>query len=515
MASEEGAFVEPRVAPSKYSERVVLKSIVGRSDRGSELIGERVVIGGWVKSSKEQVKDLPQQPSIPCKHVVELKVEKILHIGTVDPARYPLAKPKVPLEVLQGYPHLRPRTITVASITRIRSALTHATHTFFQNHGFLYVHTPVITTTDAEGFSEKFQVTTHCIESDQKLAPKATQDDEAVNLENVKAAIMEKSKKIEELKRSESNREALFAALEDLKKANELASQLEAKDKLNHRNSIESGKREFSKDFFSHKTFLTVSGQLHLESYACSLGSVYTFGPRFRAEKQQNRKHLAEMWEVELEMAFSHLEDVMACAEDYLKFLCQWVLENCSEDMQFVKKRIDRSVTDRLKLVASNSFEKITYTEAVELLMKVTERKFKEKIEWGVSLTEEHESYLTDEIFKRPVIIYNFPKEVKPFYARLNDDGKTVATVDIVLPKVGTLIRGSQKEERIDLLTARIKDLDFPREQYDWYLDLRRHGTVKHSGFSLSFDHMVLFASGLIDIRDVIPFPRSHGNVSY
>ncbi|KAH9706311.1 Asparagine--tRNA ligase cytoplasmic 2 [Citrus sinensis] len=538
----------------RYSNRVLLKTILESGDGGLGLLNERVVIGGWVKTSKEvkkepmppppaddaaatsskekekekekdvsfspskirpigtclMVEGVLKQPSVQGKHAVELKVEKILHIGTVDHDKYPLSRKRLPMDMLRDSAHFRPRTTTVASVMRIRSSLTHATHTFFQNHGFLYVQVPVITTTDSEGFSEKFQVTT-LFDKREKEGPKTAKDIEGVNLDILKASIKEKSNKVEELKRSESNREALIAAVQDLRKTNELVSHLESRDKLLQAPSVKTDKVNFSEDFFSRQTYLTVSGRLHLESYACALGNVYSFGPRFRAEKKESSKHAAEMLMVETEIAFSQLEDAVKCADDYFKFLCKWILEDCSKDLEFVSKRIDMTCIDRLQSVISSSFEKITYTEAVKALEKVTEKIFETKLEWGVALTAEHLSYLADEIYKRPVIVYNYPKAVKPFYVRLNDDGHTVAAFDMVVPKGGTVITGSQNEERIDMLNTRIKELGLPREQYEWYLDLRRHGTVKHSGFSFGFDLMVLFTTGLTDVRDAIPFPRSLG----
>ncbi|KAK0588758.1 hypothetical protein LWI29_005077 [Acer saccharum] len=444
-----------------------------------------------------------KQPSMEGKRAVELRAEKILHVGKVDQDKYPLSS-KQPLETLMDSAHFRPRITTVASVMRIRNALTFASHTFFQNNGFLYVQVHVITTTDSEGCSEKFHVTT-LIDRADKEDPN-TASVEGVSLDVIKSAIKEKSNLIEELKRSDSNKEALFAAEQDIRKINELASQLEERKK--------SKKLNTSEDFFSCQAYLTVSGRLHLESYACALGNVYSFGPRFRAEKSQSPKCVAEMWMVEVEMAFSQLEDAMNCAEDYFKFLCKWVVENCPQDMEFVSKQIDRSIIDRLKSIISTSSEKVTYTEAVGILEKVTEKEFEIKLEWGVALTTEHLSYLADEIYKGPVIIYDYPKAAKPFYARLNDDGKTVAAFDMVLPKVGRLITGNQNEERVDMLATRIKELGLAREQYEWYMDLRRHGSVKHSGFSLGFDLMLLYTTGLTDVRDVIPFPASFGKAN-
>ncbi|KAI3837851.1 hypothetical protein MKW92_049364 [Papaver armeniacum] len=433
------------------------------------------------------VEGVLKESSIEGKHKIELQVEKLLHVGFVDSNKYPLSKTRLPLDFLRNYSHFRPRTTTLASVTRIRSALTHGTHTFLQNNGFLHVNMPVITSIDSKGCSEKFHVTTHSRKEDKKEKHEAlVMDDNTgnINLQAVKAAIKEKSDRIDELKRSESNRESLALAVQDLKKANELALQLETREKKHNRSSAQSGALGISDDFFHGQMYLTVSSQLHLESYANSLGSVYTVGPTFSAEKTQSMKHLAEMWMVEVEIGFADLEDVMNCAEDYLKFLCQWVLDKCSSDLVFASKRIDKEVMERLQLVLSSSFEKITYTHAIKLLQEVTDKKFESKIEWGV-----------------PVIIYNHLKGLNPFFVRLNEDRRTGATFQVVLPKTGTLIRGSQKEERFDIISKRMNELALPREQYEWYLR-----------FNLELDHMVLFSTGLTDIRDVIPFPRSYGN---
>ncbi|XP_040993268.1 asparagine--tRNA ligase, cytoplasmic 2-like [Juglans microcarpa x Juglans regia] len=616
---------------SKYSNRVVLKTILERSDGGLELIGVRVVIGGWVKASKEVPKEslppppppstpqlttddgigetepkdsscmeilqsripffrsimkglgchgnyklrenskplitipfpplppqLPSsssssssliaflqvsdgscvaslqvvvdssivplsqllhigtsilvegllgQPSVEGKHVIELKAEKILYIGTVEHDKYPLSMKRLPFERLRDYSQFRPRTTTVASVTRISNALTLATHIFFQQEGFLHMHAPVITTTDCEGFTEKFQVTTLLGKVDKTEKPNTVMETEGVSLEVIKSAAKEKTMLVEELQRSGSNKEALAAALIDLRKTNELASQFEAREKSKPETSLKAVKLNFSEDFFSCQTYLTVSGRLHLESYACALGNVYSVGPRFRADCAGN---VAERSVIEIEMAFSQLEDAMSCADDFFKFLCKWVLDNCPKDMKLVSKRIDKTCIDRLQSLISGKVEKISYAEAVDVLGKVEDKKFEIELKWGSALTAEHLSYLVEVIHKKPVMIYNYPKEVKPFYARLNDDGKTVAAFDLVVPKARTLISGSQNEERLDMLSSRIKELGLPREQYEWYLDLRRHGTVEHSGFSLGLDQMILFTTGLSDARDVIPFPRSY-----
>ncbi|KAI3843362.1 hypothetical protein MKX03_030463 [Papaver bracteatum] len=458
---------------SEFSKRVLIKNIISRPDGGVGLAGEKIKVGGWVKTGREQGKgsfdkflskierlssqvivnssvfltfrhlELSQivatgtcvflegvlkKPPEGTKQHVELKVEKVLEIGTVDhPSnkKYPLPKTKLTLEFLRDYLHLRPRTNAISAVARIRNALSYATHTFFQKHGFLNVQTPIITTTDCEGAGEMFQVTTF----------------------------------------------------------------LEKLDK--------DGKIDYSSDFFTRQAFLTVSGQLQVEILACALSNMYTFGPTFRAEHSHTSRHLAEFWMVE--------------PEGICKFLSQWLLDNCLDDMQFMVKNFDKTAIDRLKLVSSTPFERITYTDAVALLKKVTENRFENKVEWGMDLGSEHERYLTEVIFKKPIIVYNYPKGIKPFYMRLNDDDKTVAGMDVLVPKVGELIGGSQREERYHVIEKRMLDQGLPLDPYQWYLDLRRYGTVKHSGFGLGFERMVLFATGLDNIRDVIPFPRYPG----
>ncbi|KAL0699333.1 hypothetical protein Bca4012_055455 [Brassica carinata] len=612
------------VTLSKYSNRVELKTLLERSDGGARLAGKRVVIGGWVKSSRAVKKDSPPPPppppslavpppstttksnvscteiiqskmsifrklfdvlsgggktypifdkpeiaggqkstsppeyiiyflisdgssvsslqvvvdsamsSIPAtqlmslgtcivaegvlrqplaasaKHVIELEAEKLLHVGTVDPEKYPLSKKQLPLHLLRDFSHFRPRTTTVGSVTRVHSALTLASHTFFQSNGFQYVQVPVITTT---GFGEMFRVTTLSGgETDGNVEKKH----DGFSIDTIKAAIKEKTKLIDHLKRSDSNREAVVAAVHDLKKTTDLAAQLEKKQKPKSATVVKPEKLDISKDFFGCDTYLTVSGRFHLESYASALGKVYSFGPRFTADKIDNARHLAEMWNVEAEMAFSELDDAMDCADEFFKFLCKYLLENRHEDMKFISKRVDKTVTTRLDATASNSLLRFSYTEAISLLQKATTRTFETKPKWGVALTEEHLSYLTDEICKGSVIIiHSYPKEVKPFYIRLNEDKKTVAAFDLVVPKIGVVISGSQNEERFEILDARIKELgSVSREKYEWYLDLRRHGTVKHSGISLRMEHMLLFSTGLPDIKDAVPFPRSWGKAN-
>ncbi|KAI9120005.1 hypothetical protein K1719_008974 [Acacia pycnantha] len=601
MASQEdprvpspSAAITP-LTPFKYSNRVLLKTLMERADERPELIGQRVVIGGWVKSSKEERKSSPIAPSlhqsdknvdpsktkdVTCveiiqskiplirsilevfcrtgysprkkdepvtpkptpplpstvylmvgdgsgvaslqvvidsslaspskllptgtcilvegvlkkpsskgKQVIVLEADRILHIGTVDPDKYPLSQKRLPLDMLREFPHFRPRTTTVASVMRIRSALSFATHLFFEHNAFFDVQKA----------------------DEDKL--KTINEIEGINLETVKAAIREKSNIVENLKRSDSNREALVAAVQDLNKTNELASQLEARGKTKSASSFKALQVDSSDGFFSCQTYLTASGGLHLETYACALGNVYSFGPRFQADKTDSSKQAAEMWMVEAEMAFAQLEDSVHCAIDLFKYLCKWVWENCSEDMNFVAKRIDNACITRLQQTVSGPSDIVSYKEVIDILMKVTDKKFETNIQWGVSLTTEHLSYLADNIFKRPVIIYNYPKEAKPFFVRVNDDMRTVAAFDLVVPKVGVIVSGGQNEERLDVITSRIKGLGLPREKYEWYLDLRQHGTVKNSGFTLRFDLLILFITGLTNVRDVIPFPRSHGKI--
>ncbi|KAL5062977.1 hypothetical protein RYX36_024714 [Vicia faba] len=603
----------------KYSNRVQLKSIfLNRTDGGAEFIGQTVVVGGWVKSSKEVEKSSPppppstpapenetpakdiscveifqsriplirnimevlggssyvsrkklrdspipkplppksstayllltdgscvatlqvvvessiatpsrllatgtcilvegriERPSAEGKHAIQLTADKVLHIGTVDVGKYPLSKKRIPLDMLRDYSHFRPRTTTVATVMRVRSALSFATHSFFKDHAFFDVQVPTITTTDSKGFSNMFQVTTSGNQKADKEKLSTIYETEGVSLETVKEAAKEKSKLVETLKRSESNKEALAAAIQDLRKTIELESQLEAREKKNFGTLLKHDRVDSSEDFFSTQTYLTVSGRLHLESFASALGNVYSFGPRFQADKTDSAKHAAEMWMVEAEMAFAELKDSITCANDLFKYLCKWVLENHSDDVKFVGKRIDNTCIDRLREIISGSPQIISYNEALDVLRKAEDKKSEAKFESGARLTSDHLSYLADIVYKKPVIIHSYPKEAKPFYVRVNDD-KTVAAFDLVVPKVGTIISGSQNEERLTVISSRITELGLPREKYEWYLDLCRNGTVKHAGFTLNFDLMILYITGLSNVRDVIPFPRSHGKAN-
>lgn len=543
------------VPKAEFSDSVLIKSIIRREDGGSGLAGKKARIGGWVKTGRKADKDafaflelndgscagnlqvivdasladlgqLVQTgtcvvveghlklPPSGAKQKIELRAEQVLHVGPVDPAKYPLPKTRLTLESLRDFVHLRSRTNTISAVARIRNALAYATHTFFNKHGFLYVHTPIVTTSDCEGAGEMFQVTTLFSEA-ERLEKELIQNPPPTeaDVEAAKLVVQEKGEVVSQLKSAKADKKEISAAVDELKKAKENVSKLVERSTLQPGIPRKDGKVDYTKDFFARQAFLTVSGQLQVESYACALSRVYTFGPTFRAENSHTSRHLAEFWMVEPEIAFADLEDDMKCAEAYVKFLCQWLLDNCLEDMEFMADKFDKGCIDRLKMVASTPFIRLTYTEAVEILEEsVTNgKKFEKEVKWGIDLASEHERYLTEVKYQKPVIVYNYPKEIKAFYMRLNDDLKTVAAMDVLVPKVGELIGGSQREERYDVIQQRLEDMDLPVEPYEWYIDLRRYGTVKHAGFGLGFERMILFATGLENIRDVIPFPRYPG----
>ena len=376
---------------------------------------------------------------------VEIQAETIKVLGFCDPMEYPLGKQRVSFERLRELAHLRPRTNTFGAVARVRNALSFATHKFFQERNFNYLHTPIITASDCEGAGEMFRVST--------LPPE----------------------------------KPVFS---------------------------DNGNVDFSGDFFGKRTSLTVSGQLEGETYACALGNIYTFGPTFRAENSNTRRHLAEFWMIEPEMAFADLADDADLAEEYLRYLFCYVLENCDEDLSFFDLRIEKGLKENLANLAEKSFKRISYTDAVEILMK-SGKKFDFTPEWGADLQSEHECFLTEEEFKCPVIILNYPKSIKPFYMRENDDGKTVAAMDVLLPKVGEIIGGSQREEREERLNARIIEQGFDPDEYWWYCELRKFGTVPHAGFGLGFERIVQFCTGMQNIRDVIPFPRTPNSIDF
>lgn len=377
---------------------------------------------------------------------VEVQATRIKVLGFCEPTEYPLGKQRVSFERLRELAHLRPRTNTFGAVARVRNALSFATHKFFNDRDFLYLHTPIVTTSDCEGAGEMFQVTT----LDMNVLPT---------------------------------------------------------DK-------ETGKVDFESDFFGRRAGLTVSGQLEAETYACALSNVYTFGPTFRAENSNTRRHLAEFWMVEPEMAFADLQDDADLAEQYVKYLFQYLLENCREDLEFFNKWIDKTLLGRLEYLATAGAKRLSYTEAVDILAKASEE-FEFPVSWGVDLQSEHERYLTEQVFDGPVTVTDYPKEIKAFYMRLNDDDRTVAAMDVLLPQVGEIIGGSQREDRLQILEERIRDIGFAPEDYWWYCDLRRFGSVPHAGFGLGFERMVQFCTGMHNIRDVIPFPRTPKNAEF
>ena len=373
---------------------------------------------------------------------VEIQAKQIEVLGECDPVRYPLQKKNTSLEYLRTVAHLRPRTNTFGAVLRIRHAMAFAIHKFFNDKGFVYLNTPLITESDAEGAGDMFQVTT-------------------LNLENV-------PKK-------------------------------------------ENGKVDFSKDFFGKKTSLTVSGQLEGELGATAVGEIYTFGPTFRAENSNTPRHLAEFWMIEPEMAFCDLAGDMDVAEAMIKHIITRVLERCPDEINFFNSFVDKGLKARLEHVATSDFARVSYTEAVEILKKHNDR-FEYRVDWGTDLQTEHERYLTEQIYQRPVFVTDYPKEIKAFYMRLNDDGKTVAAADCLVPGIGEIIGGSQREERLEILESRIRELGMKPEDYWWYCDLRRYGSCRHAGFGLGFERCVMYLTGISNIRDVLPFPRTVGN---
>ncbi|MCI8657849.1 MAG: asparagine--tRNA ligase [Oscillospiraceae bacterium] len=378
------------------------------------------------------------------KQPLEVKAEKIEIEGVSSPD-YPLQKKRHSVEYLRTIAHLRPRTNLFSAAFRVRSVAAHAIHCFFQDRGFVYVHTPIITASDCEGAGEMFQVTTLDMAN-----PPRTQD----------------------------------------------------------------GGIDYSQDFFGKRANLTVSGQLNGENFAMAFGDIYTFGPTFRAENSNTQRHAAEFWMIEPEMAFCDLAGDMDVAEAMIKHIIRTVMEKCPQEMAFFNSFVDKGLIERLEHVASSDFGRVSYTEAVELLKKNND-KFDYKVEWGCDLQTEHERYLTEQIFKRPVFVTDYPKEIKAFYMRLNDDGKTVAAADCLVPGIGEIIGGSQREERIDVLEGRIKELGMNPEDYWWYCDLRRYGSCRHAGFGLGFERMVMYLTGISNIRDVLPHPRTVGTADF
>ena len=379
---------------------------------------------------------------------VELQASNISILGDSNPEEYPIQPKKHSLEFLRENAHLRVRSSTFSAVMRVRSTLAFAIHKYFQDNGFFYVNTPIITGSDAEGAGEMFRVTT----LDAKNPP------------------------------------------------------------LN-----ENGEVDYKKDFFGRETNLTVSGQLEGETFAMALGKIYTFGPTFRAENSNTSRHLAEFWMIEPEVAFIEIEENMQLAQDFVQFCVNWALEHCREDIEFLAKMYDNELIDRLRFVVENDFVRLTYTEGIEILKKAVAegKKFEYPVDWGTDLQSEHERYLVEDHFKKPVILTDYPKDIKSFYMKQNDDGKTVRAMDVLFPRIGEIIGGSQREEDYEKLRRRAEEMGVPTKDIWWYLDTRRFGTAPHSGFGLGFERLMLFVTGMQNIRDVIPFPRTPHNANF
>lgn len=421
----------------------------GSCFKGVQIVFEAEYLDNYKEIAKQNVGAALQVTGVfvetpEAKQPFEIHARKIIVEGTSTPD-YPLQKKRHSVEYLRTIAHLRPRTNLFSAAFRVRSAAAFAIHRFFQERGFVYAHTPLITASDCEGAGEMFHVTT-------------------LDLENVPRT--------------------------------------------------QNGKVDFSQDFFEKPASLTVSGQLEGECMALAFGKIYTFGPTFRAEKSYTQRHAAEFWMIEPEIAFADLDDDMELARDMIQYIIRYVMETCPQDLEFFNQFVDRGLKERLQHVAEAAFGRITYTEAIEILEKVNDQ-FEYKVHWGSDLQTEHEKYLTEQVFGRPVFVTDYPKEIKAFYMRLNDDGKTVAAVDLLVPGIGEIIGGSQREEREDILLARLKELGLNPEDYWWYLDLRKYGGTKHAGFGLGFERMVMYLTGISNIRDVLPFPRTTGSAEF
>ena len=499
-----------------------IQAVVTAEADGAHLLADGAVSTGAAVMIEGVVVESPGG-----KQAVEVKATSVVVVGGADPSTFPLQKKRHTLEFLRGIAHLRPRTNTIGAVTRVRNQLAYATHTFFQSHGFQYVNTPIVTASDCEGAGEQFQVTTLLNGVDgpsSAAAAKAPASEEAIA--EAKAAAAEQGavvKALKEAKKSgDATKEEVDAAVAELLARKATAEALES-PAANAGGAAggdvprgEDGAVDYAQDFFGKPSYLTVSGQLNAEIYACAMRDVYTFGPTFRAENSNTSRHLAEFWMVEPELAFADLNDDMDCAEAYLKHCLSHVLEHCDEDLAFFEKNVSKdNLRERLRQVATVPFARITYTEAVDHVLKA-DKTFEFPVEWGCDLQSEHERYLTEEVFKNtPVIVRDYPKGVKAFYMRENEDGKTVAAMDVLVPKVGELMGGSQREERLEVLERRIEEVGLEKESYWWYLDLRRYGSVPHAGFGLGFERLVQYVTGVENIRDVIPFPRYPGSAEF
>mmetsp|Transcript_39392 Transcript_39392/g.47771 ORF Transcript_39392/g.47771 Transcript_39392/m.47771 type:complete len:603 (-) Transcript_39392:137-1945(-) len=508
-------FVELDDGSTPKTLQIIVRAELSDNVEGLKHTGTSICIEGTIVKAPEGARQ-----------AIEMQATKIVNSGACDAKKFPIAKKKMTLEYLRSVGHLRARTRVIAAVARVRNALAYATHTFFQQNQFVYVHTPLITCSDCEGAGEMFQVTTLLSHADEAAANPPL--DEAA-MAALKAEVSAQGSVVKDAKakaKAEGATDEDKKAMEEaLKTLNALkAKQKEAEEKALLVGGIKrtpEGGIDYKEDFFGKKAFLTVSGQLQVETFACAMGNVYTFGPTFRAENSHTSRHLAEFWMIEPEIAFADIYDDMKCAEEYVQFCCKYLLETCMDDMEFFEKMYDKECINRCKMVASTPFQRITYTEAVEMLIehskngKVKEvlgNEFENVVEWGCDLASEHERYLSERVFKKPTIVYNYPKDIKAFYMRLNDDEKTVAAMDVLVPGVGELIGGSQREERMEVLMRRIDEMNLDPKDYDWFLDTRRYGTVPHAGFGLGFERLILFATGMENIRDVIPFPRWPGN---
>ena len=421
---------------------------------GSCLANLQVVVDAEVPGYEATIRDVTTGSSVRVAGVlkespgkgqrIELQANSLILIGSADAKTYPLQKKRHSFEFLREIAHLRPRTNSFGAIARVRNAVSASIHNFFQSRGFLYIQTPVITTSDCEGAGEMFQVTTL-----------------------------------------------------DLARLAQLQTEV-----------------DFAQDFFGKRASLTVSGQLEAEIFATSLGDCYTFGPTFRAENSNTTRHLSEFWMVEPEMPFYELDDNMQLAEEFIRSILSDVLSACPEDMEFFNLRIDKTVLETLRNIIDNDFIRLPYGEAIDVLA-ASGHSFEYPVEWGRDLQSEHERFLTEEHFKQPVILYDYPRSIKPFYMRCNDDGRTVRAMDVLVPRVGEVIGGSQREERLDVLTERMKECGLDPEEYWWYTDLRRYGTVPHSGFGLGLERVIQLVTGMANIRDCIPFPRTPKNAEF
>ena len=422
---------------------------------GSSFGNVQIVIPGELPNYESEIKQITAGSSVIVQGIVrespgqgqvtEVEAKTIELVGTADPATYPLQKKGHSLEFLRSIAHLRVRTNTFGAVARVRNRVSFSIHQFFQENGFFYIHTPIITASDCEGAGNMFRVSS--------LDPNNLPKDDKGNV-------------------------------------------------------------DYTKDFFGRAAFLTVSGQLNVETYCAGLSRVYTFGPTFRAENSNTSRHVAEFWMVEPEIAFCQLEENMDWAEKFLKRLIGDVLRDCAEDISFFNEHIDKTLRETLEHVLNSPFIRLPYTEAIGILQK-SGKKFEFNVDWGTDLQSEHERYLTEEHFKSPVIVYDYPRTIKPFYMRVNEDEKTVRAMDVLVPKVGEIIGGSEREYRLNLLEERIREQDMEMESYHWYADLRRYGTVPHSGFGLGLERALMFITGIANIRDVLPFPRTPGQCEF